>query len=244
MKKLMFGLAVLGAAATLSAAEITYSSFSFKTVGPDTYADGTTVLDGECYALVWSADGVFEGIKADGTPTDAADKVLAVLPCAKGGACPEQYIEIANTLKFGEKFAIDGTFGVLLLDTRKFGEAGQVTVGKKNAINKTAPAIVSVKAEQTTIGAVASSETTVAATGTTELPADVEDPVITDINVGTDFVTITADKTSPFANYAIQAGPTTAAEGFTGAPKAGNGKITLVIERPAGNSAFFKIIRK
>ena len=244
MKKLMFGLALLGAAATLSAAEITYSSFSFKTVGPDKYADGTTVLDGECYALVWSADGVFEGIKADGTPTDAADKVLAVLPCAKDGACVEQYVEIANTLKFGETFAINGTFGVFLLDTRKFGEEGKVTVGKENGINRSSPAVVSVKAAQSTIGAVVSPETAVAATEMTDLPADVEAPVITDINVGAEFVSITADKTSPLANYAIQAGPTTAAEGFTGSPKAGNGKITLVIERPAGDTAFFKIIRK
>lgn len=244
MNKLIAGLAVLGAAASLSAAEITYSSISFKTVGPDTYADGTTVLDGECYALVWSADGVFEGIKADGAPVDAADKVLAILPCAKDGACAEQYVEIANSLKFGETFAIDGTFGVFLLDTRKFDGEGGATVGKANGINKASPAVVSVKATQTTVGAVSAPETAIAATGTAALPADVEDPVITDIKVGADYVTITADKTSPLANYAIQAGSTIAAEGFSGAPKAGNGKITLVIEKPAGDSAFFKIIRK
>lgn len=244
MNKLILGLSVLGAAASLSAAEITCSSISFKTVGPDTYADGTTVLDGECYALVWSADGVFEGIKADGTPVDAADKVLAIFPCAKGGACAEQYVEIDNDLKFGETFAIDGMFGIYLLDTRKFGEEGAVTVGKTNGINKASPAVVSVKATQITVGSVAAPETAIAATDTAALPADVEDPVITDINVGADFVTITADKTSPLANYAVQTGDTVAADGFTGTPKAGNGKITLVIEKPKGDSAFFKIIRK
>ena len=39
---------------------------AFSTKGPDRYADGTTVLDGECYALVWSIDGNFDGFSADG----------------------------------------------------------------------------------------------------------------------------------------------------------------------------------
>ena len=29
----------------------------FSTPGPDRYADGTLVVDGECYALVWSPNG-------------------------------------------------------------------------------------------------------------------------------------------------------------------------------------------
>ncbi len=29
----------------------------FSTLGPDCYADGTIVRDGECYALVWSPTG-------------------------------------------------------------------------------------------------------------------------------------------------------------------------------------------
>ena len=48
----------------------------------------------------------------------------------------------------------------------KFGEEGKVTVGKENGINRSSPAVVSVKAAQSTIGAVASPETAVAATET------------------------------------------------------------------------------
>lgn len=244
MIKIAIFTMTLMAASMLSGAEITCSSIAFKTVGPDQYADGTMVVDGECYALVWSRDGVFEGIMADGAPVDAADRVVAIFPCAKGGACAEQYVEIVDTLKFGDTFAIDGTFGIYLLDTRKFGEDGLVTVGRSNGINKASPAVASVKAARNTIGAVVAPENAIAAMETTKLPTEVEDPVITDIKVGDEFVIITADKTSPLVNYAVQAGATLAAEGFTGAPKAGNGKIELIIEKPAGDSAFFKIIRK
>ncbi|MBQ8125761.1 MAG: hypothetical protein IJ173_07735, partial [Kiritimatiellae bacterium] len=40
---------------------------TFSTKGPDCYADGTTVLDGECYALCWSKDFANFAIRADGT---------------------------------------------------------------------------------------------------------------------------------------------------------------------------------
>ena len=40
----------------------------FSTPGIDRYADGSAVVDGECYALVWSPKGqTFAGFNADGT---------------------------------------------------------------------------------------------------------------------------------------------------------------------------------
>ena len=42
---------------------------SSSATGVSLFADGTTVLDGECYALVWTADGAtFGGIAAEVTP--------------------------------------------------------------------------------------------------------------------------------------------------------------------------------
>ena len=55
---------------------------SFSTVGPDRYADGSTVLDGECYALVWSNDGNFDGFAADGECIDPADRIVLAAPIA------------------------------------------------------------------------------------------------------------------------------------------------------------------
>ena len=49
----------------------------FSTPGPDCYADGTLVADGECYALVWSPKGAtFAGFNADGTAISANDRVI------------------------------------------------------------------------------------------------------------------------------------------------------------------------
>lgn len=123
MKKLMMvGVAGLALA---SLAAVNDTLISFSTPGPDTYKDGTTVQDGECYALVWSADGVFEGVNADGTPVDANDKVVLVAPVAKDGKCPDLVYQVdAAKAKAME----GGQYGVYLLDTRRT-VAGETVVG-------------------------------------------------------------------------------------------------------------------
>lgn len=88
---------------------------SFSSVGPDKYADGTTVLDGEWYALVWSADGNFEGINVDCTPVDANDKVVLVASLAKGGRCPYTVFQIDSQSSDAKS---TGVYAVYLLDTR------------------------------------------------------------------------------------------------------------------------------
>lgn len=124
MKKLMtvFGAAGLALA---SFAAVNDTLISFSTPGTDTYIDGTAVQDGECYALVWSADGVFEGIKADGTAVDTNDRVVLVAPVAKDGKCPDLVYQVdAEKAKEME----GGQYGVYLLDTRRV-VAGTTVVG-------------------------------------------------------------------------------------------------------------------
>ena len=124
MKKLTLTMAVAGLAlASLTAVNDTLISFS--TPGPDTYLDGTTVQDGECYALAWSQDGMFEGGKADGTAVDANDRVVLVAPVAKGGRCPDLVYQVAAATAEALK---GGRYGVYLLDTRRT-VAGETVVG-------------------------------------------------------------------------------------------------------------------
>lgn len=86
---------------------------TFSTPGTDTYADGTTVKDGEIYALVWSADGNFDGFTAEGAATDPKDQVIFKAPLAKGGKCPLTLFQIdSNVAPQG------GEYAVYLLDTR------------------------------------------------------------------------------------------------------------------------------
>ena len=90
----------------------------FSSQGPDFYADGEPVRDGEVYALVWTPAGAtFGGIDADGKAVPPSVVALKA-PVAKGGRCPDVLYEIDE----GDAKANypGGTWGVCLLDTRKF----------------------------------------------------------------------------------------------------------------------------
>ena len=90
----------------------------FSTVGPDKYADGATVMDGECYALVWTPTGSdFQGIKADGTAAGDS-KVVLKAPFAKNGCCPNIQFQVDEG--YAAEHYKGGTWGVYLLDTRVF----------------------------------------------------------------------------------------------------------------------------
>lgn len=124
MKKLTLMMGVAGLALA-SLAAVNDTLISFSTPGPDTYLDGTKVRDGECYALVWSQDGVFEGVKADGTAVDANDRVVLVAPVAKDGRCPDLVYQVAAATAEALE---GGRYGVYLLDTRRT-VAGETVVG-------------------------------------------------------------------------------------------------------------------
>lgn len=91
---------------------------AFSTQGPDKYADGAQVVDGECYALVWTPTGAtFAGIDSTGAAV-APSKVVLKAPVAKGGKCPDILFEVDSD--YAKANYPGGTWGVYLLDTRKF----------------------------------------------------------------------------------------------------------------------------
>lgn len=98
-----------------SAAGLDDKCVSFSTRGPDRYSDGSVVLDGECYALVWSADGQFDGFTAGGTCIDPNDMVVLVAPVAAGGRCPLVLFQIPEATAVT---LTKGTYAIYLLDTR------------------------------------------------------------------------------------------------------------------------------
>lgn len=119
MKKTVFCLALLVGVCAFASIDNVVVTFSTK--GPDTYADGNVVVDGEIYALVWVKNGVtFAGIDANGDVVDKDNsRVLLKAPVAKGGHCPNIQFEIdadyyqSAGLKNGQLF-------VYLMDTRRF----------------------------------------------------------------------------------------------------------------------------
>lgn len=112
-----FGLIMTMALGAFADADNTLITFS--TLGsnrPDLYADGTIVKDGEWYALAWSKNETFGGVKSDGTPMVDGDRILLAAPLAKKGHCPWVVFQVDSQLV--KKELEGGNFFVIMLDTR------------------------------------------------------------------------------------------------------------------------------
>lgn len=123
MKKMSIFLGALALGATAWASTPNDTIISFSTVGPDTYADGTTVADGEVYALVWEKGGSFDGFTSDGQAVGAGERVLVKAPFAKDG-----HLDVTLFVVKPSTMATlsDGEFAVYLLDTRVMAPATDV----------------------------------------------------------------------------------------------------------------------
>ncbi len=203
MKKLTLMMGVAGLALA-SLAAVNDTLISFSTPGPDTYLDGTTVRDGECYALVWSQDGVFEGVKADGTAVDANDRVVLVAPVAKDGRCPDLVYQVAAATAEALE---GGRYGVYLLDTRRT-VAGETVVGlnpetgRLDYVKSYAPATDPVAAA----GGIASAAASKAVDGAAVAAyVEVPQPVVA-IEVTSAVIRLTVTGMSPVADYWVEKG--------------------------------------
>ena len=245
MKKLTILAAVSMMAAGAFAALPSYVMFS--STGPDKYADGTPVLDGEVYALVWTKTGsAFAGFNADGTLVDATtSKLVSAAPIATAQHCPPVMYMLTGA---NSDLEATGSFSVYLMDTRVTD--GTVTkVGGLNedgtfaAVNTTTAVAESVKGGSST-----KADEAVAAAGAvaTAVPADAPQPKITGVQVVGGKVIVKVADTVPYLQYGISAGKTPSnldqkdlVQGVNGTAEG----LTLVVDDPADNR-FFKVIRK
>ncbi len=250
MKKLMTMIGVAGLAFAATAG-INDALLAFSTVGPDKYSDGTTVLDGECYALVWTKTGAtFGGIAADGTAVSETDKIVLVAPVAKNGCCPKVLFQIDSAM--ADELA-DGTYGVYLLDTRVTAANGTTapagtTNGKLTLVNGYGLTTQATKVGSASEGIATAAEKDsdggqVVAAGVAA-PKDVEQPKITAIKIEGDYVRLTVQNLPGFMR--VNSGSTVEAGDAQGAAQATDGKsdeVILYAPKAAGASGFFKVIR-
>lgn len=230
MKKTIAALFVLLSAAVFAGANDLL--IMFYTPGPDKYADGSVVLDGERYSLVYTA--------ADGTQTS----VLTV-SIAKDGKCPPVLFSV-DEKEVAEKYA-GGSWGVYLLDTRDFAkDADGKTLSGLDAEGQ--PAVVNVKA---TVGdgiasaggfESAASSTGVAA-GTYDL-TNIPQPKVAGIKIDGANVIVTVKDTVPFVGYTLQSGADVKSfavpAGATALNGNASGEINLVAPKKDG-AQFFKV---
>lgn len=222
MKKLMGMMSALAMASAAAYGGISDRVVVFSTPGPDRYADGSKVLDGECYALVWSPAGeVFGGFNADGTAVNAADRVVLAGALAKNGKCMEAIFQVPEE---EYKELSGGEWAVCLLDTRRQdGSLAGVVDGKPQRVNRWAIASAGeIRAEN---GAAqnfraenrkalsAASESTAAATSSgvrassvSAVPPGVMPPKIIHFAVSDDEIALTVGDTVPYLSYTLTSG--------------------------------------
>lgn len=230
---------------------------SFSSSGPDHYADGSLVLDGECYALVWSPAGTsFSGFNADGTPVSADDRVVLAAPLAEGGKCRDCYFQIPaaeyNDLK-------DGEWAVCLVDTRTlYGVPAGAKDGKPLRVNRwgvvNSGVNVSAGDNESPLaslnGAAASgakrSAGAARATMRTEVPRSAKTPRITAMDITGGLVRLTVTDTEPYLMYTISSGKTPAGlvEDYSAEVVDGDSGAQVEIAVPkTATRRFFKVVR-
>lgn len=233
-KTLVAGLVGLLAAASFAGKDNVV--VTFFTTGPDQYADGTPVVDGETYALVFTPNGsTFQGFNADGSAV--GDSIVALkAPVAKGGKCPFVKFEIDEA--YAKKNYANGTWGVYLLDTRVFAAAPGAD-GQPQATGAFGKAVNGYGAVATGDGTGFVSADATSAKASGSLPADKGAVKITGIKLLDGKVFITVAGTVSSKSYQVQAGATPDAIA-TDAMAVGNtaGEMIIVRDQKAGGEFF------
>ena len=245
MKQILLTATIL--AGTLAFGAENDTLISFSTPGPDRYADGTAVRDGECYALVWVKDGAeFAGIAADGTAVDPeTSAILLSAPVAKDGRCPSVVFELDAALA---KRYEGGAFSVYLLDTRN--AAGQVrgigANGRAVAVNGYGKAgAVGGAEELKTDARFAAKGGGVSVLARSALPKDAPRPRIKAMKVLGGNVYLTVSGTLPCLQYRpVRVALGGAESEDAGQPVDGKAGEDVILVMPAkGDSGFFKVGR-
>lgn len=194
MKKTIAVLFAMASAAVFATAGVDDLVVTFSTPGPDKYADGKVVLDGECYSLAYIKEG------------EQPQYVLTV-QAAKNGKC----VPVLFSLSAAKAAEYEGgEWGVFLLDTRDFAKdaSGQTLAlldkdGKPTVVNVTAAVADGFAAA----GMTDATASTGVKSGSYDLAsADVPQPVVTGIKIVGANVEVTVANTRPFVGYTLQSG--------------------------------------
>ena len=245
MNKTIFGAMVVAAGLCFGAANDTILTFS--TQGPDTYGDGTTVLDGERYALVWVKDGTtFAGLTTDCKPLDPKNtRLVVVAPLAKDGCCPATVFEIDAA--YAATFA-GGSFALYLLDTRvekgllsaPRGEDASGTVGFPTTVNAAGAVSLggdTVGTETGSVGSVKASAVSLAEVG---VYTKIDEPRIDAMRIAGAKIELTVNGMSDLADYMVVQGTEPGKVGAKMETTIQGDK--LIVDKPTGGAMFFRVL--
>ena len=229
--------AILPGLAAVAVAEAS-TLLTVSSTGPDCYADGSPVVDGEYYALVSIDSGAnFAGFAADGTVVDpATSRLLFALPLAEGGCCPKTRVAVDPAL-----IASGARLALMVWDTRRAVRGApvvRVDGWGEVADSSARVGFASVRSASRAMAAVRSA-----------VPADVPVPRITGIRRdGNEFV-VTVEGTSSVLDYNVRAGAQIGQLNRADAarePVTGDAARAIELRIPAADgetAQFFKVVR-
>ena len=252
-------------ASGLAFASVEDKVIRFSTPGPDRYADGSVVVDGECYALVWSPAGKeFSGFNADGTPVSPGDRVVLAGALAKDGKCRDAIFQIP--VEEYEALKI-GNWAVCLVDTRNMaGVPVGVSDGKPLRVNRwgVIPGGVEIKeAGSADLGGTSAKRARLAASSAGEgdggasarpvraatlsaVPPDIMPPKITAMEISDDEVVLAVEDTVPYISYTIVSGAEPGnlkTDYFADVVDGKDGKEVVIGTVKSVNRRFFRVTR-
>lgn len=251
MKQLMFLISgmMLAASAAFASSVENLAAMEFYTDGPDTYADGSAVLEGETYLFVYvKPDAAFGGVNTKGELLNTSDN--EIVGSAKAFVDSKGNIRCPFS-KFSYQISeYPGTFCIVLLDTRVsttavggYVDAYQTTAATSagGAISKT---VASLSAGDNAIGG----GTAAGAVTKSLLNAETDTPVLSGITKDASGETVLeVENVRGFGAYAIEAtdtlGDWTKADN-AGTIKSVEGKATVKVPASAAKVRFFKVIGK
>lgn len=248
--------AVLAAATHLCAVDATSILVTFAPpedpAAVDTYSDGTVVLDGERYALVWypATSEAFGGISAAGLAQREGEYVLKIASLAKNGRIPAPCVIFpVSASLYEENNLANGHFALYLLDTRvatgTYDSSGApVYALSTSAFDVNAAGAVVDKASAGEGGSGVSVNTVAPAKASfvAAAPGNVPQPEITGFELSGGYAYITMKKN---ANVVRVSGSDDLSRAFVSTPGetvADNGDGTVTVAVPAnGEAGFFNV---
>ena len=220
---------------------------SFATKGPDKYAKGDLVANGECYALVWTKSGeTFGGFDAAGNVLGNGSVLIVAAPLARDGACPKVTFQLSSTY-VANYLQGSGSYALYLLDTRDANGAPLGTVVKDiSGRNANVPlcvnswGAVTVDGEAATLqvengfGNIVSGAASQPITTTTVAPIpggeDSVKPIVKSAKVVGDKFVVTVEKPVPYMAYSLV--DASSKEAIGGPAKSGVVSETMTLETP------------
>ena len=210
---------------------------TFSTPGPDKYADGSAVLNGESYAVVWTKDGAtFGGLTAEGTVISENDKLVFIAPIAKDARCPLSVLSISAEAMEQYK---NGTFSLYLLDTRVKKSDGKTGLAAKTekGVPETVNSVGEAAADKGDGRIVAASGVKLGAVG---VYTKIESPVITAMKIESATIRLEVKGMSDAASYFVVPGDTPGS--FAPAMDAERDEEGFTFPKPETPAAFYKVI--